>query len=394
MRVMIALASSSGQLSGIPRHAINLARCLLTCSGIEAVHLAAAPWQQNFVQDATPHGDTRLHLHSAPIGNTALSRNLWFYARLPKLAARLNADIVHLAYPAPVQHGAFRCPTVVTLHDLYPYDIPENFGFPKVLFNRAVLRRCLRSVDAIACVSQSTLSRLKSLDTRLARKATVVYNSVEQPPRPAVETPLPEWEGRPFLLCVAQHRRNKNILLALRVFERLLRTNRIAPETRLLIVGISGPETSSIRQFVAAAGMKNGVFLLNGISDDQLHWCYRNCSLLLAPSIVEGFGLPVAEALLAGCRVVCSDIRAFRELGGSHCHYVPLGPREEEAFADAVRDALGQPSPEPVALPQFSASAIAEEYMQLYRSLLPEPTATKRSHRTPFLATAEGQHPQ
>lgn len=394
MRIVIAFASRSGQLSGVPRHAINLARCMLMRPEVSELHLVAAPWQQEFVQDSAPRADTRFHLHLAPIGNGVLSRNLWFYSRLPKLAAKLDADIVHLAYPVPVRRGAFHCPAVVTLHDLYPYDIPENFGFPKVLFNRAILRSCLRRVDAIACVSQSVLSGIESLDPELARKATVVYNSVEQPPRPEMETPLPEWEGRPFLLCVAQHRRNKNILLALRVFERLLRANRIALETRFLIVGIPGPETSSIQQFVAASGMKNEVFLLNGISDEQLHWCYRNCSLLLAPSIIEGFGLPVAEALLAGCRVVCSDIPAFRELAGSHCHYVPLGPREEEAFADAVRDALGRPSPEPVALPQFSAPAIAEEYMRLYRSLLPEPTATKGSRRTPFLATAEGQHPQ
>ena len=56
----------------------------------------------------------------------------------------------------------------------------------------------------------------------------------------------------------------------------------------------------------------------------ELQWCYRKCELLLAPSSIEGFGLPVAEALLAGCRIVCSDILAFRELEGKNCHYVPL----------------------------------------------------------------------
>ena len=371
MRVLIALASSSGQLSGIPRHAINLARCLLTRSEIAEVHLIAAPWQRDFVQDAAPHGDARLHLHSAPIGNNALSRNLWFYAQLPKLAARLNADIVHLAYPAPVQRGAFHCPAIVTLHDMYPYDIPENFGFPKVLFNRAVLLRCLRNVNAIACVSLSTLARLKSLDARIAQKATVVYNSVEPQSRPAIEIAPLEWGDRPFLLCVAQHRRNKNVVLVLQVFERLLRERRIAAETRLAIVGIQGPETSAIREFIAHAGMTNKVVLLNGISEAQLDWCYRNCSLLLAPSKIEGFGLPVVEALLAGCRVVCSDIPVFRELGGSYCHYVSLGRQEVEAFADAVRTALSHASPGLIALPQFSAPVIAEGYMHLYRSLLP-----------------------
>ncbi len=392
MKALIALASSSGQLSGVPRHAINLAHSLLTRSEITEVHLVAAPWQQGFVQDASPRGDARLHFHAAAIGNRALSRNIWFYAQLPRLAAELGADIVHLAYPVPVQRGAFHCPTVVTLHDLYPYDSPENFGFPKVLFNRAVLLQCLRRVDAIACVSQITLSRLKALDSQLAEKATVVYNSVEQKTRPAAEIAPPKWGAPPFLLCVAQHRRNKNILLALQVFERLLRAKQVRAGTRLVIVGITGPETSAIKRFVFISGLAHRVVLLNGISDAQLQWCYRNCSLLLAPSIAEGFGLPIAEALLAGCRVVCSDIPAFRELGGSHCHYFSLGPREAEAFADAICAALRQAPPEPIALPQLSPPIIAEQCMRLYRSLLPVRGANASSNQALIPSIAERQH--
>jgi glycosyltransferase involved in cell wall biosynthesis len=401
MKVLIALASSSGQLSGVQRHAINLARCLLTRPEITAVHLVAAPWQQGFVQDSVPNDDERLHLHTAPIGNNALSRNLWFYAQLPRLSIQLDVDVVHLAYPVPVQPGAFHCPVVVTLHDLYPYDIPENFGFPKVLFNRAVLRRCLRRVDAIACVSQTTLSRLKSVDSRLAQKATVViYNSVESKIRPEIELQAsataeiapPEWGSPPFLLCVAQHRRNKNILLALRVFNLLLRSQRLAPGTRLLIVGIPGPETSAIQKYIAASALTQSVVLLNGIPEAQLQWYYRNCSLLLAPSILEGFGLPVAEALLAGCRIVCSDIPAFRELGGNHCHYVPLSPRAVAAFAEAVSATLHEPVPEPIALPQLSAPVIAEQYLQLYRSLSPAPVMNPVLDQAPFPTAGERQH--
>ena len=393
MKVVIALASSSGQLSGVPRHAINLARCLLTRSEFSEVHLVGAPWQQDFIKDAAPRDDARLHLTSAPIGNSAMSRNLWFYARLPKLAARLNADIVHLAYPVPLQRGAFRCPVVVTLHDLYPFDIPQNFGFPKVFFNRAVLRQCLQMVDAIACVSQCTLSRLNRMSMPGVReKAFVICNSVEQRSSAVAAHPIPGWIQPPFVLCVAQYRRNKNILLALRVFERLLRTNRIALATRILIVGIPGPETPTIQVYIAASGIARSVFLLNGISDDQLDWCYRNCSLLLAPSTIEGFGLPVAEAMLAGCRVVCSDIPAFRELGGSYCHYVSLSPQEVEALADAVHYALSQPPPGPVALPQISAPVIAEQYLDLYRSLLPGKMASTVMRQAPSASTAEGRY--
>lgn len=397
MKVAIAAPSSSIQLDGVQRHAINLVRCLLTRHEIAEVHLIVAPWQHEFVLDNVPdallgHGG-RLRLHAAPIANNTLSRNLWFYAHLPKLAAQLQADVVHLAYPVPVAKSAFRCPVAVTLHDLYPYDIPENVGFPKVFFNRAALRQCLRAADAIACVSHSTYAGLEKLEPELAqKKAVVIYNSVEPQPR-STQVQFPKFNGSPFLLCVAQHRRNKNILLALRVFHRLVQahrqSSRIGP-LQMLIVGIPGPETPAIGRFIAGAGLTDRVTLLSGISDEQLQWCYRNCSLLLATSTIEGFGLPVAEALLAGCRVVCSDIPAFRELGGDRCGYVPLGPHAEEAFAEAAGAILGSNHPMPVAMPQLSASVIADQYIRLYRSLLP--AKAEVSHSSPFIAREERQH--
>ncbi len=100
--------------------------------------------------------DPRLTVHIAEMEPSSLSRNLWYYRELPKLAARVQADIVHLTYPMPVDGAAFACPTVVTLHDLYPYEIPQNFGYPKCIFNRVVLQQCLRNVDSIACVSEIT----------------------------------------------------------------------------------------------------------------------------------------------------------------------------------------------------------------------------------------------
>jgi glycosyltransferase involved in cell wall biosynthesis len=371
VKVVIALTSSSGQLSGVQRHAINLARCLLTREEITAVHLIAAPWQRDFVHDTAPSEDARLQLHTARVHNTSLSRNMWYYTELPRVAAQFDADVVHLAYPTPLNKGAYHCPTFVTLHDLYPYDVPENFGFPKVLFNQLVLRRCLQAVDAIACVSKSTLVRLEGLEPRLAlAKAAVIYNCVESQPLLSASSPLPQWSDEQFLLCVAQHRRNKNILFLLRVFERLLRAGRVADRTLLVIVGIPGPETNAILRYLAKAKMADRVILLNGLSEEQLQWCYCNAELLLAPSLVEGFGLPVAEALLAGCRVICSDIPAFRELGGDHCLYIPLNATAEEAFVDAICVAAHEHSRMPVALPQLSASFIAEQYLQLYRSLL------------------------
>ncbi len=371
MKVIIALASTPRSLAGVPRHAINLTRCLLSRPEISEVHLIAAPWQTGFAREASPMSDSRFNLHAAHIGSNTVSRNLWYYNQLPALAQQLSADLVHLAYPVPVRSGAFQCPTVVTLHDLYPYDIPENFGFPKVWVSRAILRQCLRNVDAIACVSNFTLSRLQDLDKQLARKASVVPNSVERDPRPEDMAAPVECAGHPFVLCVAQHRRNKNISLALRAFHALLRSGERPLSTRFLLVGNQGPETSAIRGLAASLGITKNIVELTGISDAQLQWCYRNCLLLVAPSAIEGFGLPVAEALLAGCPVVCSDIPAFREVGNSNCLYFSLGARQVDLLTDAMSKALRMPVPKATSLPKFSTQVIGHQYLNLYRAQFP-----------------------
>jgi glycosyltransferase involved in cell wall biosynthesis len=368
MKIVIAAVSSATGLSGVTRHAANVVRCLLTRSEISAVHVVGAPWQHQLFCDAVSRTDERLHIHSVPLGVGTLARNLWYYKDLPAIATQLEADVVHLAYPAPLHRGAFHCPTVVSLHDLYPYDAPANFGFPKVLFNRRLLWQCLRASDAIASVSDHTLQHLAGrAPVSILKKTVRIYNCVEPV---SIQSPLAGWSGAPFFLCVAQHRWNKNILLTIQVFQRLLQNQRIDSESKLLIVGVPGPETPQIRRFLRTAGLHPKVTLINGIRDAEMQWCYRNCELLLAFSSVEGFGLPVAEALLAGCRIVCSDIGAFRELQAESCHYVPLTANAAEQFAQAIPIVLAEPRSKPMPMPQLSVPVIADQYVQLYRRLM------------------------
>lgn len=370
MRLVLAAVSSNKQLTGVTRHAANLARCLLLHTRIEAIHVIAAPWEQQILRDAIAVEDPRLQIHCVHLDSFSLARNLWYFFDLPEIAAQLDADVVHLSYPAPLSRRKMPCPVVVTVHDLYAQDIPENFGFPKVFFNRLVLQQSLRAADALACVSNATLERLRSWEPSLTARATRIYNSVE-PTRVRIgRSPVPKCRSVPFLLCVAQHRRNKNVVLALRTLARLLRERTIHPEMMLLVVGMAGPETETIERCIEAEGLGQNVMLLAGISETELQWCYRNCEALLAPSLMEGFGLPVAEGMLAGCRIVCSDIPPFRELGRFHCRCFSLGAGAEERFAEAIRETLSQPRTGPAALPYLSGKVIAGEYLSLYTRLV------------------------
>jgi len=383
MKIVIAAVSSNTSISGVSRHAANIVRCLLTRNEITALHLLVAPWEYRHMCEAVSRLDSRLHIHAVHLRPGTVRRNLWYLNEVPAIARQLGADLVHIAYPSPVNRSGYPCPVVVSLHDLYPLDIPSNFGFPKVLFNRAILRQCLRAVNAIACVSDSTRLRLGIKDPQNLQKAITVHNCVEFNFRVARPALIEEWNGAPFILCVAQHRRNKNLPLAIEVFKRLHSLKAIAANTQLLIVGMAGPESSRIRRLMEQPELAQRITLVHGISDPELRWCYRNCELLLSPSITEGFGLPIAEAVLAGCRVICSDIPAYREIGARHCRLVPLDHDAEDNFVEAVREALKERRPVPAALPQLSPTVIAEQYLHLYQALVAAPHAVSPARAIP-----------
>jgi glycosyltransferase involved in cell wall biosynthesis len=372
VKILLTAAQFSSNISGLQRHAFNVARCLMKQQKISSVHFVIAPWQRELTREAGLHSMDRVTLHVADMDRSLLSRNLWYYRRLPKLVAQIQPDVVHLSYPVPVNSSAISCPTVLTLHDLYPYEIPGNFGFPKVFFNRFILQQCLRSVDAVACVSDATVLRMKRYTPRsIWGKAIRIYNCIEIDPVRSEQSPIPEWQGEPFLLSVSQHRKNKNIPLLIRVFHRLLRDGLIHHGMRLVVIGIVGPETTRILQLISKLRLGERVLFLQGLSEPALQWCYTHCDALVAPSETEGFGLPVAEALLAGCRVICSDIPSFREIDEEHCHFFALGPGAEEKFAEAIVASFKHPPTPPISLPQFSSEVLGAQYLKLYGRLSP-----------------------
>jgi glycosyltransferase involved in cell wall biosynthesis len=370
MKILLAAASFANNISGVQRHALSLARCLLLRPEVSALHLVVAPWQSGFAQIAGL-SDARLSTHIADISHNAFSRNLWYYRRLPELAVQLQADVVHFTLPMPCNGPAFNCPTVVTLHDMYPYEIPMNFGFPKFIFNRVILQQCIWSVDAIACVSDATRNRLKQYaPSSVWKKAVRIHNCVEPEPVSAADSPIPNWRGEQFLLCVAQHRRNKNITTLIRSFDRLMRSGEVDAGFKLVVIGIRGPESGNIQRLVTDCGLNGNVVFLQGLTEPALQWCYRHCAALVAPSLTEGFGLPVAEGLLAGCPIICSDIPAHREIADGYCNFVSLHAYPVEALAAAIADTLHEPKGEAISIPRLSALALAEQYIALYWQLV------------------------
>ena len=173
MRILVVGLSRFSAPSGLCRYSDMLCRVVSDISGAEA-SLAVGSWQQTYFQDVFKTAD-HSKLIVADVRNDSLSRNAWYTTKLPELVRRERVDVVHFAYPVPFLKR-FLCPAVVTVHDLYPFEVPENFTFP--LANRLFLKLCLRGCKAVICISQTTLGRLthfvpSAAKRRILRRFTI-----------------------------------------------------------------------------------------------------------------------------------------------------------------------------------------------------------------------------
>ena len=384
MHVFIAALHRPVKPTGVCRHAANLARCLSEKPDITRISLIIGSWQQQYFETAFALESEKIKLVVVDIKNSSIARNIWFLTDLPKLANKLAPDVVHLSFPFPFVRSKFNAPVVTTIHDLYPYECPENFGFPQVWFNRLFLRQAIKNSDGLPCVSQITLDKLKFYFPNLKpqQKTEVIYNYVDFE---GIETKAPQAveEDSQFVLSVAQHRQNKNLDLLIKAYAKLLETGKIAPECELIIVGTSGPETENIKNLIGQLDLEDKVNLLSALDDGELCWLYQNCQLFVIPSSTEGFCLPLAEALHFSDRIICSDIPIFREIA-SGCAYFSF---ENNAVANLTQ-AMTKVIERPVSLyyespKKFDKSNIAQQYINLYEQVQQRAIPTQLSQLNP-----------
>ena len=379
MHVFIAALHRPEKPTGVCRHAANLARCLSEKPNVTRISLVIGSWQQHYFETAFALESEKIKLVVVDIKNSSIARNIWFLTDLPELANKLASDVVHLSFPFPFIKAKFNAPVVTTIHDLYPYECPENFGFPQVWFNRLFLRQAIRNSDGLPCVSQITLDKLKFYFPNLKpqQKTEVIYNYVDFE---GIETKAPQaiGEDSQFILSVAQHRQNKNLDLLIKAYAKLLETSKIAPECKLIIVGTSGPKTENIKNLIFQLELKDKVNLLSALDDGELCWLYQNCQVFVIPSSTEGFCLPLAEALhfsdkpngMASLRIVCSDIPIFREIASSGCAYFSFKNDAVANLTQAMTEVIERPmSPDYEGLQKFDRANIAQQYINLYEQV-------------------------
>jgi glycosyltransferase involved in cell wall biosynthesis len=374
MNILIVVLHRPTKPTGVCRHAANLALCLSDLNEVSEITVVTGSWQRDYFESGFSLLSDKINIIDIDIKNNSVSRNIWFLQGLPKLVNRLNPDLVHLTFPLPFLRSHISCPVVTTIHDLYAFDCPDNFGHIRAFFNRVFFRQCVKESDGLSCVSEDTKFRLLEIFPNSNHQKTieVVYNYVNfDRIEPIIPDLLKDNPDQLFLLCVAQHRKNKNLNILIDAFAELKSMQVLPTSTLLLLVGSSGPETESLHFQVGKKKIKQSVFFLSALEDTNLQWLYQHCQLFVIPSSLEGFCIPLIEALYFSCKVVCSDIPIFREIGTSSCTYFDVERNSQKNLEAGISESLNSNKilGEDV-ISRFSKIKTANKYLEFYSQVL------------------------
>jgi glycosyltransferase involved in cell wall biosynthesis len=255
---------------------------------------------------------------------------------LPKLAQRSGVDVLHsLASTAP-GWGSFK--RVVTIHDVIYRIYPDAHGW-RSLALRALIPLAARRSDRIIAPSNTTRRDLVRLLKLPQEKIDVVPNGIGLPPAAhwATEEELRrryDLGARPLLLTVSLKRPNKNLV-------RLLDALALIPGERrplLVLAGHATPYEEELREHAVHLNISGDTRFLNWVPSDELEGLYRASTCFVFPSLYEGFGLPVLEAMTRGVPVACSNRGALSEVADDAA--LLFDPEEPRSIAAAVEKLL------------------------------------------------------
>jgi len=269
------------------------------------------------------------------VGATSrMARILAEQIQLPRLAKRARVDILWSpGYTAP---AFVSCPQVVSILDMQYKRFPQDVSWLAARTMDVLYPSAARRCDAIVTISEFAKTEIVHFLGTPPEKVTVTLLAAD-PAFGVPGGPPPEAvQGAPYLLCVAHTYPHKNVACLVRAF------NRLATEIphRLVLVGkarLGEPE-------VAAALEKSPpgrVIRLPGLRWRELIALYQGADGFVFPSLYEGFGLPVLEAMCAGTPVLTTQEASIPEIGGEAVRYADA--RDEAAFAEALLAAVQLP---------------------------------------------------
>jgi len=343
---------------------------------VEAV-TAQAP-ENEYLLILPPGGDD---LVNAP-GAEKICSPLKYYSvreqvELPRILRRHRVDLLHSPhFLLPLLRP---CPAVATIHDVIylacSQDLPSRAGR---LYYRAMMNACARMATRIITDSEHSRNEIVRYLRADPERIDVIYPGVDP-----VFAPVTDAEqlaavhsrfgiDREFVLCVGIYKPRKNHAGLLRAFQRLLVRG---IQAQLVVAGPMADGEAVLRSLAAELGIAKHMVFTGFVSDAELRSLYSAARVCVCPSLYEGFGFTVLEAMACGAPVVCSRATSLPEVAGKAALYFdPHDPQEMasqlvRAFSDdALRASLIEQGRQN--LQRFNWAETARQTLAVYHQAL------------------------
>lgn len=274
-----------------------------------------------------------------------------------------KADVWHCFYQgSPYWPKSKNTKVVLTVHDL---NFTIKYSGWKRTRETVYIQKHVERADAIVAISEFTKGEILRHLKVDSKKIAVIYNGVTTP---NIAEKKPSYlKDEKFFFCIGIISEKKNFHVVLPLLKHF--------QINLVIAGNnSGSYAKRIAEESKRLGISERVIMPGEISEEEKLWLYKNCEAFLFPSLTEGFGLPVVEAMSQGKPVFCSNLTSLPEIGGSHAYYFTDFDPEHmiSTVISGMKDFQNNPAKMELVKEwskQFSWEEAAQKYLRLYASL-------------------------
>jgi glycosyltransferase involved in cell wall biosynthesis len=330
MRIAVDARALLGQSTGIGTYTRGISRALAARNTLEVGLFTPRP----IPDPPAPGSAITLHADGHRFGT------VWLQTTLPGRAAAWQANVLLAALTIGPARGDV--PFVSVVHDLTAVTHPEWHSARTLIGFLPLWQRTLERAAGFLCVSETTAQELSATYPEIRSRVAVARNGVEESFFPLADSTAAERtrrrfaSGRRFLLSLGTLEPRKNLESLVSACERLWSRRRARPD--LVLAGGPGWKSGALHRRIARSPFRDKIHLPGYASRSLAADLYRAAEAFVYPSLAEGFGLPVAEAMACGTPVVASDIAALREVAADAALYAP--PLDVGALDRAIERAL------------------------------------------------------
>jgi len=260
----------------------------------------------------------------------------WERVRLPIAALTGRLDLLHC--PSQTAPPLTPCPVVLTVHDLIPLRVDDGWPAREVdRFQRAI-RRSAEHARRIITVSEFTkkdlLSILKIPETKVDVVWWGVHKKIDKIPSQALENVYAAKIRDPFFVAFGGDAPRKNVPRIIEALSYFVRE--VNRDVQLLLLGVNSQARAKFEAIAENLAVSRNMIQIGYVPDSTVVELVARAEALVYPSLYEGFGLPILEAMAVGCPVITSSVTSMPEIAGDAALLVD--PRDTRGICEAMRE--------------------------------------------------------